>query len=130
MRNNTYFLVWIALLFSLYACDDDNETFQEQQAELNTFAREIEAMARASRCDDATECRAIAFGSKPCGGPWSYLMYTTSINTNRLEQMVRSYNAREKAFNIRWNPISDCKMVLPPTRFECVDNKCEPVYED
>ncbi|WP_340067220.1 hypothetical protein [Ascidiimonas aurantiaca] len=130
MKNNVFFLVCIALFLSLYACDDNNETFQEQQAELNAFAQEIEAMARVSRCDGVSQCRSIAFGSKPCGGPWSYLVYSASINTDRLEQMVRSYNAREKAFNIQWNLVSDCEMVLPPTRIECVENECVPVYED
>ena len=33
-------------------------------------------------CKSDADCRAIAFGDKPCGGPWSYKIYSvTSVDT-------------------------------------------------
>ena len=72
-------------LFSTQCEDDIPPVTQEtEEQELALLKNEIEDLANASVCDDAFECKFIAFGSKPCGGPWSYLVYSTSIDTEEL----------------------------------------------
>ena len=70
------------------------------------------------------ECKVIAFGSKPCGGPWSYLVYSTSIDEERLEALVESYNIYEQDYNMACDVASDCMFVTEPTELTCEDGKC------
>jgi hypothetical protein len=69
-------------------------------------------------------CNYIAFGSKPCGGPLSYLVFSNSVNLNKLQEMVKNYNEMNKQYNIQTNAISDCMVVLPPTEIKCVNGVC------
>ena len=52
-----------------------------------------------SVCGEEYECRYIGVGSKPCGGPWEFLFYTTSIDTLELQSLVAAYNALEADYN-------------------------------
>ncbi|NNK39562.1 MAG: hypothetical protein HKP45_02785 [Winogradskyella sp.] len=88
----------------------------------------IEDQAAESICTEGFECRSIAFGSKPCGGPWSYLVYSTSIDTLDLVDRVNDYNELEMTFNINCGAISDCAVVNPPTSLMCENNQCIAIY--
>lgn len=66
-------------------------------------------------CADVGQCRAIAFGAKPCGGPWQYLAYSTAItDSTALAAAVGRYNAKEAAINRAEGRVSDCSLVSPP----------------
>lgn len=124
------FLLVICLSLVAFQCDDDNAslTQEEEQTALNKLKSEIESLVSTSVCNESTECKYIAFGSKPCGGPWSYLIYSTSINKETLQNLVTNYNEKETAFNTKWGIYSDCAFVLPPTDIKCENNNCVPVY--
>jgi hypothetical protein len=129
-------LVYLSITFitSLFivACtidDDDNiVTCEPMFQDLQDLRIAIEDYASSSVCNDEFECRYIAFGSKPCGGPWSYLVYTTSIDTLELQSLVTDYNQRENSYNNNCGEVSDCLAPTPPTGFTCEDNKCIPVF--
>lgn len=75
-------------------------------------------------CRDASQCRTIAFGSKPCGGPWKYLVYSTATTDSvQLDALVTEYNAREAAVNQQEGRMSDCSAV-PRPRLVVVDGRC------
>ena len=75
-------------------------------------------------CSDVSQCRSIAFGSKPCGGPWSYLVYSVqTADSARLATAVANYNARETQLNRDLGRASDCRMVTAP-RLDCVASRC------
>ncbi|WP_242131099.1 hypothetical protein [Aestuariivivens marinum] len=131
MKNSFFaaILLLLCLSFTAFQCDDDAPLTQEQElAQLQDFKSEIEAMVNLSICNETTECKFIAFGSKPCGGPWSYLIYSTSIDVSALEAMVQDYNAKEQAYNQRWNVASDCALVQQPSSITCENNTCVAVY--
>ena len=126
---------FIVVIFSLslflmaFQCEDDtNPTMEEEQKTLIASKKIIEELAATAICNESTECKFIALGSKPCGGPWSYLVYSTSIDVNKLESLVEAYNKNETTFNLKWGVISDCSFVLPPTSIICENNKCVAVY--
>lgn len=75
-------------------------------------------------CQASTGCGYIAFGAKPCGGPWEYLLYSNDIDVEELTMMVIEYNELEQQFNIQTNAVSDCMMVLPPNQVSCTSNGC------
>jgi hypothetical protein len=104
--------------------NDDNSEFNDDLFELIEMGTAIEELANSSTCNDNTECLYIAFGSKPCGGPWSYLIYSTSIDTAQLEDMVETYNMKQAAFNLKYDQVSDCEFVNPPTEVTCENGAC------
>lgn len=127
---STFLRVSFCCFIILFSCnsDDDAQTYEEELAELNILKTQIEDFASSSICNDAFECQYIAFGSKPCGGPSTFLIFSTSIDTDQLESMVANYNQLKAEFNVRWGLISDCSVPLPPSGFECENNTCIPVY--
>jgi len=121
----------ICFLFMAFQCEEDILSTQEYDKEvLNDFKKDIEDLASTSICNDNFTCKFIAFGSKPCGGSWSYLVYSTSIDVEKLENMVAIYNTKEADFNEKWGVISDCSVALPPTSINCENNTCIPVYQN
>jgi len=118
-------------LFTATTCDEDDtfaQTCDERLETLSDLSFAIEELVNASICDNAFECRYIAFGSKPCGGPWEYLIYTTSIDTLELESLVEDYNTIQNEYNLNCDAVSDCLAVTPPSGFECIDNICNPIF--
>jgi len=124
-------LLSFCFLFTATTCDEDDaftQTCDERLESLSDLSFAIEELVNASICDSAFECRYIAFGSKPCGGPWEYLIYTTSIDTLELENLVQDYNTIQNEYNLNCDAISDCMAVTPPSSFECIDNTCNPIF--
>ncbi|NMH89220.1 hypothetical protein [Flavivirga algicola] len=121
---------YIILLVATGCSSNNNDapTYENELAELSLLKAEIEALANTSVCDGTTECKFIALGSKPCGGPWSYLTYTTSIDVEQLEAAVKDYNQKEAAFNIKWSIDSDCEFTLRPISISCENNTCVITY--
>lgn len=118
----------IILFLSIVAtqCEENKipPTQADDSKELQALKAEIEALANTSICNENTTCKFIAFGSKPCGGPWSYIVYSTSIDTQKLEDLVQKYNQVETDFNNKWGIASDCAIVNPPTSVKCENNTC------
>ncbi len=132
MRKTIFTLGFASLFLLLTAmqCDKDEITTscEDTEMELQAFKSNIEALANTSICSEEFECRYIAFGSKPCGGPWEFLIYTTSIDTLTLTSLVAEYNQLEANYNLNCNIVSDCSTPQPPIGFDCVESQCIPVY--
>ena len=73
---------------------------------------------------DGGECRYIGVGSKPCGGPWGYLIYSTgTVNEDHLRILVDVHAAFENYMNFKYGYNSDCSVPNPPV-LECRDGIC------
>mgnify|MGYP001571404840 FL=1 len=119
----------IAICAIVFSCSDISEETQESdKQQLEILKYEIEQLVDSSTCSENLDCDFIAFGSKPCGGPWSYLAYPTTIDVDLLLNKVNYYNEKERLFNIKWGIISDCAVVTPPTSLECIEGKCTAIY--
>ena len=74
--------------------------------------------------NEPSQCNLIGFGSKPCGGPWSYLVYSTAkTDDSRLKQLVSEFNQLAKKINEERGLFSDCA-VTPKPKVEFVDGVC------
>lgn len=126
----TLVLLSFSFFFIATQCNDEVSplTYEEERANLNIYKNTIEDLAATSICNENTECSYIGFGSKPCGGPWTYLIYTNSIDVDQLLLWVNDYNQLEQELNENWGIISDCSIVSPPLGFDCVNNTCNPVF--
>ena len=95
-RLPAYLLTLVLGIFLFVQCTtgNSNDNYDADLEELVAMRTIIEDMANSSTCVESTDCRFIALGVKPCGGPWSYLIYSTSIDTDLLEGMVETFNER------------------------------------
>ena len=119
----------IALLAIVLGCTNNSENNQEADLlVLEDLKVEIDLLIHQGDCSVSIGCDYIAFGSKPCGGSWSYLVYSSSIDVELLKEKVAAYNEKEAAYNIKWGGISDCMAVLPPTSVECINGVCTAIY--
>ncbi|MBT8317471.1 MAG: hypothetical protein HKP59_07585 [Lutibacter sp.] len=124
-----HILKTIAILAIVFSCSSNSETTQEDDlVALNNLKLEIELLIAEGTCTENESCDFIAFGSKACGGPKSYLVFNTSIDVELLNEIVSTYNEMEAEYNLKWGIISDCMFLLPPTNVECVDGQCKAIY--
>lgn len=85
------------------------------QDRLDSLRAEIQAMIADPTAGSERRCHAIAFGSKPCGGPWTYLVYSAEATDSlALARAVAEYNALEERLNREEGRMSDCSVVSPP----------------
>lgn len=96
----------------------------EDIARLQMMEAEIIELIGDPRCSEVSECAAVAFGSKPCGGLWKYLVYSTAtVDEGELREKVDEYNAFNAVVNQRHRIWSDCEFVSAP-ELGCIDAKC------
>jgi hypothetical protein len=130
MKNTFFALLLMFMIFTAFKCQDNDDaiSLEQDKKELATLKQAIETLAVTSICNENTECKFIAFGSKACGGPKSYLVYSTSIDVEKLEKLVETYNQKDADFNKKYGVISDCAAVLPPSGLSCENNTCIAFY--
>ncbi|QBN19237.1 hypothetical protein [Flavobacterium nackdongense] len=118
-------IVLLAIVLQSFQCSDSNEADDSITAsQLETKKQEIQNYINSFSCSESLGCGFIAFGSKPCGGPLSYLVFPNSVNLPKLQEMVKAYNEMNRLYNIQTNAVSDCMVVAPPTEVKCVNGVC------
>jgi hypothetical protein len=118
-------IVLLAIVLQSFQCSDSNESDDSITAsQLETKKQEIQNYINSFSCSESLGCGFIALGSKPCGGPWSYLVFPNSVNLPKLQEMVKAYNEMNRLYNIQTNAVSDCMVVAPPTEVKCVNGVC------
>ena len=105
-------------------CPCSGEDEADDTAKLVAMRSEIEELVGVPRCQSKGECSHVAFGSKPCGGPWEYLVYSGStVDEGELRAKVEAYNGFEDAMNHRWGRMSDCSIASEP-KIGCREGVC------
>ena len=117
---------WMCVIIGLglAACGEPNTSQTVSQEDLNEKAEEIQAMIGDASCADVSSCASVAFGAKPCGGPWEYLVYCVdSVDEAALKQSVDEYFELEQQYNEENGMSSDCAMEGEP-QLDLVDGVC------
>jgi hypothetical protein len=97
---------------------------QVEERALEALGEEIELLIRDKTCVIDTDCRSIGFGAKPCGGHWSYLVYSTrTVDPAAVQAAVAEYNRTNHELNEERGWHSDCSMALP-TPIACLNEIC------
>ena len=100
----------------------NNLSQQQDKEPLTKLIKEIEAAIQKETCTDAADWNFAPIGAKPCGGPSSYIAYPKKMESEILPQ-IEKFTEMQAAFNKKYQLISDCMMVMPPTGIECVEGK-------
>lgn len=118
-------ILFISILLSVSGCESTENSQQVDRKELDHHLEEIKDLIARESCSEENQCDYIAVGSKACGGPKTYLLFSSSIDRQKLEELVENYNKAEAGYNQKYGIVSDCMLVTPPERIECVNGKCE-----
>ncbi len=101
---------------------------QSNRDKLNKLKKEIDREIGKPRARRWSQCRGIAFEAKPCGGPRSYLIYSTlQTNETKLKRLVNQYNSLEEKINKETDAMSDCMLVEEP-KVSLVNGMCRIKY--
>lgn len=118
------------LVFSFAGCEekDFSSSKEKDELEMSNLRREIDKMSNQVGCENSVDWKFVAIGSKACGGATGYVAYSNRINEALFLEKVAMFNQKQKAFNVKWNLVSDCMALLPPKSIECVNGKPQFVY--
>ena len=88
---------------------------QSNRADLDKLKKEIDREIGRPSAKRLTQCKVIAFGAKPCGGPTTYLVYSSlQTKENKLKRLVGQYNSLQDKINKETDAISDCLFLEEP----------------
>jgi hypothetical protein len=83
--------------------------------DLTALRTEIMTLVGNANADNVAQCRVVGFGSKPCGGPASYIAISIKDgNEQQIMALIGKYNAAAKAENERLGRMSNCAVVPEP----------------
>jgi hypothetical protein len=78
--------------------------------------QEARAIAKIDGCDQSGACQVAPVGAKGCGGPRLWIPYCTrTTDEPALIRKLEELRNAESAFNTKYNIISDCAYVGPPS---------------
>nr|WP_315027137.1 hypothetical protein [uncultured Chryseobacterium sp.] len=107
-----------------------NEDSQKyDQAQLDKLKASIESEVSGEECTDASQWTFAPMGVKSCGGPQQYIAYPKKIETSILPR-INEYTDKVRIFNEKYNIMSDCVMLTPPTSLKCINGKIRLITPD
>jgi hypothetical protein len=122
-------ILGVIVLAALLQCGDSFEEKFDKEV-LASLREDISGKVGQPVCTGEGDCRYIAFGSKPCGGPWEYLIYSVTVtDTVDLAEKVAFYNDYEDMMNHKYGYVSDCEVPDVP-ELGCVDGVCVDMNEN
>lgn len=76
------------------------------------------------RCSSNAQCRSVAVGHKACGGPDSYLAWSTAVSDEtRLARLVAAHADARRREDAASGRVSNCAMLLDPGA-HCEAQRC------
>lgn len=96
---------------------------------LDKTYKEIVGMSESKNCDAAGSWKFTAVGAKACGGPATYVAYSSEIDEECFLKKVNFFTEQSIEFNKKHGTISDCMLIAQPKSIKCEKGKPVFVYE-
>lgn len=100
--------------------DEDSQKYD--QAQLDKLKASIESEAKGESCTNASDWAFAPMGIKSCGGPQQYIAYPKKIESSILPR-INEYTDKVRIFNEKYNIMSDCMVITPPSYIKCVNGE-------
>lgn len=104
-----------------------NKNYAEDSTTLKTLQMEIVNIIEEKTCDDVSQWKISAMGSKACGGPAYYIAYPKE-SEERLLPKIKTYSAQQSSFNEKYGIMSDCIIENEPKGITCENGKAVLQY--
>lgn len=76
---------------------------------------QIHALIGKAECSSDNQCQVLPVGARACGGPASYLAWSSSATDGaRLQALAERHKAEQQADNMATGRISTCIAIAPP----------------
>jgi hypothetical protein len=97
---------------------------QELQSLQSELKAAIDSEVGQAKCSGDQQCRTLAIGANPCGGPESYLAYST-LNTDveQLKNLAEQYRITRKTLHVKTGTMGAC-IVIPEPEVQCKNQQC------
>lgn len=103
------------VLIAVLSCLSSVTASAETKSDLQQLRLAIDVAIGHPRATSVGQCRVIALGVKPCGGPREYLVYSVEATEDQtLRDLVEQYNRCEQQKTERLGLMSDCEYVKQP----------------
>ncbi len=77
--------------------------------------QQLRAEIGGAACDSAQQCKTIPVGHKACGGPETYLAWSSKATDGaKLRSLADAYGAKRKSENVASGMASNCMAVMDP----------------
>lgn len=107
--------ICITIFFSCNPFSIDKESESALKKEMKKVQQMITEEIGEAKANDESCCKVLAFGAKPCGGPWKYVPYSAhESDEKKLLKLAGRYYKANKKFNELTGQISDCMFVGEP----------------
>lgn len=91
---------------------------------LNEKKSELQAFIANKECDTSNQCQVIAVGSRACGGPSQYAIYSNkAVDSDKVQTLAAKITVAEKVFNEKNKMMSICQHLEEPAA-QCINNTC------
>jgi len=108
-------------VLSFEPIDENNISTEEYMIATDSKVRD---MIRDTSCTQNSDCQSIAYGARACGGPETYLIYSTvNVDVTELQPLVNQYNSYAAQYNEENSLVSICSYEMPP-ELECYAIGC------
>ena len=112
------------------AVSERPDTLTSDTLTSDTLRESIVQQVGTAACSSAAVCRTLPLGSKPCGGPRQYLVYSLAVTDSaRLAADAARYNQAEAQRNRETGLVSDCSMLIAP-QVNCVSRRCVAIRSE
>jgi hypothetical protein len=86
---------------------------------------ELHALGRHLDCNTDQQCRTVPVGAKSCGGPESYMAYSTAgVSADKAQALAERYRKERVAENQASGLASDCRYLMDPGA-TCRAGRCQ-----
>jgi hypothetical protein len=86
---------------------------------------ELRALGRVADCRSDQQCKTVPVGAKACGGPESYMAYSTErIGPGEANALAERYRKEREAENKASGAVGDCRFLMDPGA-QCRAGTCQ-----
>lgn len=90
----------------------------------SSLMQQLQAEVGDAACDSSAQCKTVAIGHKACGGPESYMPWSSKrSDAARLASLAAELTAQRKAQNVSSGRMSTCSLVMDPGAV-CTAGRC------
>lgn len=85
----------------------------------------LEKLTENKACDTTAQCKVIAIGSRPCGGPEGFMVYSSAHTDEKLLQFTADrFASLKREQNDKLGLVSTCQMLYEPA-VSCQQSLCD-----